>query len=156
MLSLEIKKTVDDSELRDRLDKCFKRVWERIMLEAVVQIRNGIRETLERNASGLTADADTIRKFPFLVDLKSFVDRYVSCIKIRVGNDNIAVAVDSDVAMSSGLPENIYDLLEYGSSEFPQIPHMREALASWESVDRKLLTERFIQEVAIDMNSGRA
>jgi len=153
LLSLDAKKSVEDSELRGRLDKRLKRVWLQIMPEAVVQIRSKIRETLERKIAGWVFDADTIRNYPFLVDLKLFVDSYVSCIKVLFDGNHIAVVVDPEKVLSFGLPENIYDLLEYGSSVFPQILHMREAMASWESTDGKLLMEKYIHTVSKAMNS---
>ena len=153
MLSLDAKKSVEDSELRDRLNKCFERVWKQTMPEAVVQIRSKIRETLERNIAGWVLDSDIIRNYPFLVDLKLFVDRYVSCVEVLFDGNSIAVVVDPEKAMSFGLPENVYDLLEYGNFDFPQIAHMREAMALWESTDGKLLMEKYIHNVSKEMNS---
>ncbi len=131
MLSFTVEKTISDSDLLNRFEDSLKKSWEQIAPEAVEQIKSRIRATLIEKLSLWTPDEEVLVKFPFLRTISGFVESYLHCVRVKLIGLSLAVIVDSEEAVKRGLPSEIGDLLEYGSSEFPQIAHMREAMNLW-------------------------
>jgi len=156
LLSLEAKKSVDDSVLVDRLDESLKIAWKQVMLKSVDQIRNRIRDMLGQSLAGTVIDSGTAQRYPFLADLTLFVSRYISCVEVHIGDDSVNVVINPITAESFGFPKNIADLLEYGSSDFPQIAHLREAMETWNNKDRPALMDEVVRTVSGAMNTEKA
>ena len=141
MLSFVAVKTIDDTELKDRLKSALTRSFERIAPMAVEQIKDRIKSILTEKLAAWVPEDGALDNFPFLKTSTGFVESYLHCVRVETEGFFIGVIVDSDEAVRRGLPSEIGDLLEYGSSEFPQLAHIREAMDLWVANEGRQLME---------------
>jgi len=82
---------------------------------------------------------EVVQAYPFFQDKTQLLIGYKDAIIVRYEENSVSVEIDKNVLKRHNLPENLYQLLEFGNELIPPLPHIRPVIYAVNQLGGKML-----------------
>lgn len=102
-----------------------------------------VKSLVSSELSKVLITEDLLTNYPFFEDKTKLVNDYLSCLSWHI-DTRLGIGImgfSGSKAKELNLPENLNDLMEFGSRTFPQCSHFRQMLNLLQKTVNKIIKE---------------
>jgi len=130
-------------ELLQAFSQSVHEAWQDVSKQVEAQFRKCLEQVLLPRVEAWDVSEEVVKKYPFLKEKRRFVESYINCFSVDVSEMSVSFFLDEGKVARNSFPKEIGELLEFGSLDFPSLPHFRNVVDSW----RTLCETQFLQDL---------